>query len=159
MFVGIVASMITCFAYVTKDPEQARIDRVNIHATLDRAEEYVEQEKWVAFVLTYWCIRDQTITPDEAERITQLYFDHVDSLQQGFQTWHTYWAVANYYKGASPDVQGILEDAYQDASRRASEEGGAADRFTNGDETIHGDIHSLARHFCNCNTMVDEYRF
>ena len=130
--------------FITSVQSQVLIKGVNLDQTLIIAEQELKKEVFGS-VLTLWGIRDQVYTEAQAERVSCLYFQYIDTRKDYFQLWHFAWAISNIYRNGNAAVRAKVELAYQDAKKRAKAAGGFADRHTNGDIVI-GDIHPPARH-------------
>ncbi len=80
--------------------------------------------KIIGTVLTIWAMRDQILTGPQAEKISALYFKHIDRIDsekqkaRTFSVWHLTWAISNMYRLGDETVQQALEDAYKDAEKR-----------------------------------------
>jgi hypothetical protein len=101
-----------------------------------------------------WVIRDQKITPSQAHEISRLYFAHIYNIKKKFDIWHLTWAISDIYRLGDDSVKVALQDAYQDATKRASEQKGIADRMANGNKLYMGDAHSGGRAFAKKHVVV-----
>jgi hypothetical protein len=148
-----------CMRYLTHDRSEALLDGVDISATLDVAEAELAQGGR-GMSLTLWAIRDQEISQRQARRISELYFAYIDSVAGNFDRWHFTWAIANMYRLGSIQVRNALQEAYVDASKRAKDTHGLADRHANGEKLYMGDAHIGGRRFAQKHVVVpgnDDY--
>ncbi len=148
-----------CMRYLTHSREKALVQDIDIDKTLIVASRELEAGGWGS-VLTLWAIRDQHITPEQANRVSELYFDHIDRLNRDFNEWHLTWAVSNMYRLGSPDVREALTDAYEDAKTIATRMGGLADKHVNGEKIYMGDAHIGGRFYAKRHLVApgnDEY--
>jgi len=66
--------------------------------------------------LGYWSLRAQIITEDQAQSIDSVYWQVIDDMEyREFHLWHYTWAIADLYRLGSPEVQEVLQRAYDDA--------------------------------------------
>jgi hypothetical protein len=135
----------SCF-YVTHQQQEVLIDNIDIDQTLDIARYELQQDTW-GRVLTLWAMRDQRLSPAQADSVAELYFAWIDSLDRQFNIWHLSWAVSNMYRNGDSTVQARLDSAYRDASRRADTLHRTADKHVNGDKVYMGDFHFLGRRY------------
>ncbi len=147
-----------CMRYLTHERSEVLLEGVDVDQTLAIAEIEIEREKFGAS-LTIWVIRDQVLTPSQAEKVSELYFRHVRGLKK-FDTWHLTWAIANIYRHGSDEVKEVLLDAYIDAARRARSLSSIADRMANGEKLYMGDAHGGGRAYAQRHVIVpgnDDY--
>jgi hypothetical protein len=142
-----------CLRYLTHERAAVLLPGVDINQTLRVAAIELEKNTW-GCVLGVWVIRDQVITPAQAETIDTLYFSHIDSLRQNFNIWHLTWAIADLYRNGDDAIRAVLQKAYDDARLRAKKLGGTADRFANSDTLFMGDAHSLGRLYAERHVVV-----
>ena len=131
---------------------QVLIKGVDIDQTLVIAERELNKGRF-ASVLTLWGIRDQVYTEAQAQRVSHLYFQYIDTRKDYFDVWHFTWAISNIYRNGNAAVRAELELAYQDATKRAKTAGGWADGLANRD-ILMGDIHPPARHFVQTHVVA-----
>lgn len=131
--------------FATSVQGEVLINGVDIEQTLVIAEHELKRGRW-ASVLTIWGIRDQVFTRAQAQGVSHLYFEYIDSRKDYFHVWHFTWAISNVYRNGDAAVREELELAYQDAKERAKAAGGWADGLTNRN-ILMGDIHPPARRF------------
>ncbi len=141
--IGLLSS--GCLRYLTGDRTRAIVEGIDVGQSLVIARMELEGEEKFGSVLTLWALRDQFITPAQADTIHQLYFRHIDRLKSDFNVWHLTWAISNMYRSGNDSVRTVLERAMRDASKRAGIMGGLADRHVNGEKIYHGDAHFLGR--------------
>jgi hypothetical protein len=142
-----------CMRYLSYEREDVLIENVDIDQTLKVAKDELEEGGWGS-VLTLWAIRDQVLTPQQAERISALYFDYIGTLRRRFNRWHLTWAISNMYRHGSRDVKQELRRAYDDATRRAETISATADTHANGDKLYMGDIHIGGRRYAKKHVVV-----
>ena len=138
--------------FATSVQGQVLIKGVDIDQTLGIAERELKRGRF-ASVLTLWGIRDQVYTEAQAQRVSYLYFQYIDTRKDYFDVWHFTWAISNIYRNGNAAVRAELELAYQDAKKRAKAAGGWADGLANRD-ILMGDIHPPARHFVQTHVVV-----
>jgi hypothetical protein len=76
--------------------------------------------------LPIWVIRNQEITPFQAQVISYLYFQYIDDLQKKFDMRHLTWAIADIFRLGNDSVQIVLRKAYLDATDRVKDLEGVA---------------------------------
>lgn len=148
-----------CMRYLTHERNEVLLDGIDIDQTLKIAEIELERQK-LGSVLTIWAIRDQYISSSQAKKISQLYFKHIESLDKKFDIWHLTWAISNMYRFGDADVKNELNEAYNDAVKRAKEVHKLANKMANGEKIYMGDAHSGGRAFAKKHLVVpgnDEY--
>jgi hypothetical protein len=138
--------------FATTVQGQVLISGVDIDQTLVIAEHELKRGRF-ASVLTLWGIRDQVYTEAQAQRVSYLYFEYIDTRKDYFHVWHFSWAISNIYRNGNAAVRAELELAYQDAKQRAKAAGGWADGLTNRD-ILMGDIHPPARHLVQTHVVA-----
>ena len=138
--------------FATSVQGQVLIKGVDIDQTLVIAENELKRGRF-ASVLTLWGIRDQVYTEAQAQRVSYLYFQYIDTRKDYFDVWHFTWAISNIYRNGNAAVRAKLELAYQDAKKRAKAAGGWADGLGNKD-ILMGDIHPPARHFVQTHVVA-----
>lgn len=129
--------------YSTSVQREVLIAGADIDQSLLIAERELAQTGFDS-VLAIWGIRDQIFSEQQARRVSELYFEYIESKQDYFELWHLTWAVSNIYRNGRQAVRTQLELAYQDATKQAKEAGGWADDHVNGPIAM-GDIHLPAR--------------
>jgi hypothetical protein len=142
-----------CLWYLTHDRSRVIVEGVDIDQTLAVAEHELRKGGWGS-VLTVWALRDQYITPGQAEKINSLYFIYIDSLKRDFNIWHLTWAISNLYRLGNDNVKTVLESARQDASQRAKRLSRIADKFANGEQLYMGDAHIGGRAYAHRHLVV-----
>lgn len=139
-----------CAIYIDREREAVLIEGVDVDQSLDVAEKELEK----GTVLGLWALRDQVITPDQASRISSMYFAHIDEIDGGkdrlrsFNIWHLTWAISNFYRHGDDAVKAQLADAYDDAARRVQDLSRpvAAEHFE-GERIYVGDFHGFAHNY------------
>ena len=140
--VAVLVNLAGCLRYLTHDRSKVLLPGVDIDQTLKVATIEIDKGT-MGCVLGVWAIRDQVVTVDQASKIGDLYFSHIDSLKQSFNVWHLTWAIADLYDNGDNATRATLQKAYEDAKQRAKALHGLADKFVNGDKIYMGDAHSL----------------
>lgn len=141
-----------CMRYLTHDRSEVLLDGIDVDQTLAIAEIEIQREKLGAS-LTIWVIRDQVFTPEQAKKVSELYFENVRGLKK-FDTWHLTWAIANIYRHGNDEVKEVLLDTYADAARRARKLSNIADRMANGEKLYMGDAHGGGRAYAQKHVIV-----
>jgi len=141
--------------YLTHDRGEVVLEGVDIDQSLSVARTYMEdkQGKWGSS-LAIWAIRDQYLTPDQAQIVSGLYFEHIDGFKKEFDVWHLTWAVANIYRHGDDEVKKAIATAYNDATKRARELSRVADKMANGETMYMGDAHGGGRAFAKKHVVV-----
>jgi len=139
--------------YLTHDRSKVLLQGVDIDQSLIVAEMELKKGGWGS-ILGVWAIRDQHLTPAQALKVSNLYFAWIDSEKINFNLWHLTWAVSDCYRNGDDSVKTILKNAYDDATKRAKELGGLADKHVNGDKLYMGDAHSLGRLYAHKHVVV-----
>ncbi|MBD3391730.1 MAG: hypothetical protein GF418_06690 [Chitinivibrionales bacterium] len=152
---AVACALITagCMRYLTHDRAEVLLDGVDIDQTLEIAEMVMEEgERGMS--LSLWAIRDQRLTPGQAGRVSELYFEYVDSLLGKFDTWHMTWAISNMYRHGNTGVKDSLRLAYLDATVRAADTHALADKHVNGEKLWMGDAHIGGRRYSQKHVVV-----
>jgi PBP1b-binding outer membrane lipoprotein LpoB len=89
--------------------------------------------------LGFWVLRAQQLNAPQAQEISTIYFEHIDSVTRSFHIWHYTWAIADMYRLGNDEVKGALMDAYSDAVIRGIENGRKT--FVDGDKLMLGFFH------------------
>lgn len=144
-----------CMRYLTQDRNDVLLKGIDVNQTLQIVRLKMEERhgKFGAS-LPVWVIRDQDFTADQAKEISKLYFNYVDSLEKKFDKWHMTWAISNIYRIGNDSIKEVISDAFMDASKRAHQLGGIADKMVNGDKIFMGDAHSGGRAFARKHIVV-----
>ncbi|MBN1758626.1 MAG: hypothetical protein JW863_09925 [Chitinispirillaceae bacterium] len=150
-----VAPTTGCLRHLTQDRSKVLLEGVDIDQTLLVARDHLSERngRWGSS-LGIWVIRDQPITPAQAQVISRMYFQYIGSLKKEFDIWHFTWAIANLFRLGNNDVKDALQAAYTDAGVRALRQGGLAHRMTNGAKMYLGDAHSGGRAFAKKHVVV-----
>jgi hypothetical protein len=141
-----------CMKYLTHERSEVLLDGVDVNQTLEIAEIDIAKHKLGAS-LTIWAIRDQEFTPEQANIVSELYFQHIGDLKR-FDEWHLTWAIANMYRLGNDEVKMVLLDAYVDAARRARNLHRLADKMVNGGTLYMGDAHAGGRAYAQKHVVV-----
>ncbi len=142
---GVVLFFMTgcSFPTITHNQSEVIIEEIDLEASLRVAQCELERNAWDS-ILGLWAIRDQRIDAKLAERISTLYFDHIDDIESDFGVWHLTWAVSNFYRNGDPPVQAALREAFADAKHRARAlNKKKADEKVNGEEVYMGFSHVM----------------
>ncbi len=142
-----------CMRYLTYDRSEVLLKGIDIDQTLKIAKIELKKQKFGS-VLTIWAIRDQYLTPNQAERISNLYFKHIDSIEKKFDIWHLTWAITNMHRLGDNEIKYALKDAYEDARKRAEKVHNLADKMANGEKIYMGDAHSGGRAFAKRHIVI-----
>jgi len=147
-----------CLPYLYNDRRQVLINGIDIDQSLVMAERDLDDGGFGS-VLTLWALRDQVVTPDQAAQISELYFNHIESVEREgnsfFNVWHLTWAISDLYRLGNEQVRYELEDAYRDAGARVADlDSQLATRFYSGDQIEMGDAHAFGRAFARSRLVV-----
>ena len=156
--VGICFLLSGCYTY--HDRKKVLIPDIDIDATLDVAELEIQKPDR-SRVLTLWAVRDQVLTPEQAKRISDLYFKYIDEIDsesqksRRFAVWHLTWAISNIYRQGELEIKEIMSAAYRDAANRVDKLGMkiATTHFYD-DEIYMGDVHVLGRSYAKSHLVV-----
>ena len=140
--------------------EDAIIEGVDVKQTIVVAEAQLEKHI-KGSSLGFWVLRDQVVTPADAELIVEAYNLNIEFLSDKFDIWHFTWSISNLYRCGSPEVKVVLEEVYKDALKRAEQTGKrAAIKHTSDEKLYCGYFHSggwrAARKFL---VVPDDERF
>jgi hypothetical protein len=138
----VILSLHSCYIYKTQEP--ALVKGVDIDQTIMVAKDEI-QKKDPSRSLCIWIMRDQVVTPAQAKAIGDLYLTHIDGITDGFNIWHSSWAIANLYRLGNQAVKAELEEAYQKAKKQPEriqdDTKETAEAHINGKELTTGFIH------------------
>ena len=136
------------------------IPNVDIDQTLEIAAMELKENK-MSSVLTLWAMRDQILTPAQAEKVSTLYFayiDRVDSEHQKartFSVWHLTWAISNMYRLGDAAVKAALTSAYNDAASRVDRlDSKIASTHFYDNDIVMGDAHFGGRNYARKHVVV-----
>lgn len=150
---GIFLSLISgCMRYLTHNRSDVLLEGIDIDQSLQVAEYELDRGKTGAS-LTVWAMRNQFFNESQAETVSNLYFNYVDSLRR-FDVWHITWAVSDIYRLGSPSIRTVLDSAYKDASKRAQNTHRLANRMANSEKVYMGDAHSGGRAYARKHLVV-----
>ena len=147
----------SCFTsmYTTREP--ALVKNVDIDESLKIAKDEM-QKKGIGQALGIWVLRDQVVTPQQAQTIAYLYLTHIDSMKSEFSIWHSSWAISNLYRFGDSAVKAELETAYQKAKIQPERmKGGSkkiANAHINGEQITIGFIHVGGRYYAHGHLVV-----
>lgn len=154
----ISSSLTGCYVY--REQEKAIVPGIDIDETLKVAEAELRENRF-STVLTVWAIRDQELSPDQAKRVSELYFDNIDRIDsedqkaRGFSVWHLTWAIANMYRLGNDGVKLALKDAYDDAARRVDAmDSNVAEKHFYDKKMTMGDVHFGGRSYAKSHLVV-----
>ena len=143
-----------------QDRTKVLIKDVDIDQTLQIAELELKENK-MSSVLTVWAMRDQILTPEEAQKVSTLYFKYInriDSKEQKsrmFSVWHFTWAISDMYRLGNSDVKAELKSAYADAAKRVDRlDSNIATKFFYGEKMEMGDAHFLGRAYAHAHIVA-----
>lgn len=155
IIVFVVLSNNGCMRYLTQNRDKVLLEGVDINQTLKVAElKMNERQGRLGTSLPLWVIRNQKITPFQAQEISHLYFQYIDQLKKKFDVWHLTWAIADIFRLGNDSVQINLSNAYLDATERAKELEGVADKMVNGRKLYMGDAHGGGRMYAKKHIVV-----
>jgi hypothetical protein len=141
----LIGSIMGCLR-VTYDQTKAEIEHIDIDETLKVAV-YELEEGGRDEALTIWAIRDQQITEEQAEQISELYFEYTKAMKDKYSLWHFTWAISNFYRNGDETIQEILQEAYDDAKEKATLTNSIADKYVNGNKIYMGHMHGIAHRY------------
>lgn len=141
-----------CMKYLTHERPEVLLDGVDIDQTIEIAEIDIAKHKFGAS-LTIWAIRDQKFDPEQAEIVSDLYYQHIDALKR-FDRWHLTWAITNIYRHGNDEVKLVMLDAYADAAQRARDLHSLADKMANDEDIYMGDAHAGGRSYAQKHVVV-----
>jgi hypothetical protein len=135
----------------------ALVKNANIDETLKIAKDEMKKES-ISQSLGIWVLRDQVVTPAQAHEISTLYMQHIDSMKNDFNIWHSSWAIANLYRFGDEAVKKELEAAYQKAKKQPERIKGntkkIAESHINGKKPVTGFIHAGGRSYAKRHLVV-----
>jgi len=152
------SSLSGCYLYHQRD--EALIQSIDVDQSLLVAAHQIRENSFTS-VLGLWALRDQRLDSEQAARVSELYFEHIDRIDseehgaRTFSVWHLTWAISNMYRLGDAAVQLALVSAYLDAEQRVDrlDKGIATRHFR--DEKIHmGDIHFGGRAFARSHLVA-----
>ena len=144
------------FKYVYYEQSQVILPNIDIDGSLDIADLKLQLGGFDS-ILTMWALRDQFITPVQAERISTLYFRYIDKLDNEFGIWHLSWAISDFYRLGDSEVKEKLQSAYDDAKLRPEQLKQfqkIANLHINGSKIYMGFIHDLGKSFAHTHLIV-----
>lgn len=147
-----LSSISGCMRYLSHNRNDVLLEGIDIEQSLQVAEYELNRGKTGAS-LTIWAMRNQLFNESQAETISNLYFNHVDSLRK-FDVWHITWAVSDIYRLGSSSIRTVLDSAYKDASKRAQNSHRLANRMANSEKVYMGDAHSGGRAYARKHLVV-----
>lgn len=154
--------IIQCFPYLYTKPEKINLvilPGINIDDTLVIAEQELKEGGFDS-VLTIWCMRDQLISNKQAEKISSLYFQYIESVDSEkpyrlFTVWHFTWAISNLYRRGNTQVKDVLLNAYNDAAERVKQLNfNIAKEHFSGKRIYSGDAHAGGRTYAKTHLIV-----
>lgn len=105
------------FPRKTHSMEEVQLKGIDVPQSIQVAEKTLSKDR-LGQGLGFWALRDQKITLEDANEISNSYFKHIESISHAFDIWHFTWSISNFYRSASPEVQANLQLAYEDATKR-----------------------------------------
>lgn len=155
IIIAILLLLNGCMRYLTHNRNEVLLEGVDIDQTLKVAALKMNQRQGdMGASLPIWVIRDQNISPAQAQEISRLYYLHIGTLRKKFDIWHLTWAISDFYRLGNDSVKVVMQDAYTDATKRAKTLKGIADKMANGDKLYMGDAHSGGRAFAKKYVVV-----
>ncbi len=149
-----------CGCYMYREQAKALVPNIDLDQTLEIAELELKENK-MSSVLTYWAIRDQVFTVEQAKKASRLYFKYIkkvdseDHKARGFSVWHFTWAVSNIYRLGDAAVKEVMNNARQDAAVRVKKlRKRAAQRHFHGEKMLMGDAHFLGHRYAKKHLVV-----
>lgn len=142
--------------YVYFERDKVLLKDVDVDGTLDIAQLKLEEGGFDS-TLTLWALRDQVITPGQAERISGLYLEHIVTIDNEFGIWHLAWAVSNFYRLGDEGVREKLKGAYDDAVTRPGklkQFKDIANEHVNGTKIYMGYVHDLGKSYAFSHLIV-----
>ncbi len=137
------------FSYIYYERDKAEIKGIDMACTLNIAEIKLKHGEFDS-ILTIWAIRDQVITPAQAERINNMYFNYIKTSKSEFGIWHIAWAISNFYRLGNDEIKNKLKPAYEDAIKKPDtleNFKSTANELINSKKIYMGYIHNLARSY------------
>ena len=158
LLVYVPLSLSGCFIH--HEQAEVLIPGVDVDQTLKIADLELQENKLTS-VLTFWAVRDQRFTPEQAAEASRLYFKYIDKIDneehkaRGFSVWHLTWAVSNIYRLGDDAVKQAMESAYRDAAKRVKElDSKPATKYFSDEEMLMGDVHFLGRGYAKKHVVV-----
>jgi hypothetical protein len=150
-------TMLLCSCSMHRRQKPALVKNANIDETLKIAKDEMKKES-ISQSLGIWVLRDQEVTPAQAREISTLYMQHIDSMKNDFNIWHSSWAIANLYRFGDEAVKKELEAAYKKAKIQPERIKGntkkIANSHINGDKPVTGFIHAGGRSYAKRHLVV-----
>jgi hypothetical protein len=148
-----------CYLYKDKR-DKVLIPGIDIDQTIQVAEMELAKNRF-GTVLTVWAMRDQILTGPQAEKISELYFRHIDRIDSDkqkartFSVWHLTWAISNMYRLGDEFVKVALQTAYEDAEKRVDKlDKNVSTKHFKGDSIVMGDAHGGGRAYAKSHLVV-----
>ena len=160
LVIALVGAVVNgCYLY--KDQrDKVLIPGIDIDQTLQVAEMEMEENEF-GTVLTLWAMRDQILTGPQAEKISEIYFAHIDRIDseeqkaRNFSVWHLTWAISNMYRQGDEAVKHGLRSAFEDADERVKKlDRRVTTEHFRGDEIVMGDAHIGGRSYARSHLVV-----
>ena len=146
--------------FVHREREKVLIPGIDIDDTLKVAELELKENK-MSTVLTIWAMRDQELSAAQAEKVAELYTEHIERIDsedqkaREFSVWHLTWAISNMYRLGDDPVKFALQQAYDDASIRVDElDSNVATTHFYDKKLLMGDVHFGGRSFAKSHLVV-----
>ena len=163
LLLPILSLLLNCFPYVYHDQKRVLVNGIDIDATLKIARIELEEGGFDA-TLTVWAMRDQVVTVDHANTVSELYFGYIDKIAAekdettaAFGVWHFAWAISNLYRNGDASIKAELEEAYRDACKRPE----SLEKFREvatehvvGTRIYMGDTHDVARAYARSHIVA-----
>lgn len=156
IYLIIVSTIIISCMHITDEQSEVNLAGFDLKETLRIALVELEEGEFGSS-LTIWALRDQIIDAEGGREIANIYFAHIEQLDNDFDRWHFSWAIANLYRNNGPQVKESLQDAYDFAKEYVTtleEFGEVADLHVNGEKVMMGDVHFLGRAYATSHLVV-----
>ena len=155
-----LASLSVSGCYKYHERSKVMIPNIDIAQTLEVAEQELKINKRTR-ANTLWAIRDQALTPEQAKRVSDLYFQYVDTIDsetqesRGFAMWHLTWTISNIYREGDADIKDVMAEAYRDAAKRVETLNmKIATQYFYGEKIQMGDWHMFGRRYAKKHLVV-----
>lgn len=156
----VLSVLFSAGCYMYQDRSKVLLAGIDMDQSLDVAAAELAENRF-GTVLGVWALRDQKLNAYQAERVSRMYFQHIDRIDsdaqknRGFSVWHLTWAIADMYRLGNADVKWALQLAYEDAGRRVQAlDRNIAHKMYDGDRMYLGDAHFGGRAYAQKHLVV-----